>query len=510
MLTTGLLVDAAVNDTVGTPAIQGLVTQQAATRPSAAEESSSRSPTPSQSYSSTRCTAVSGRGCSHATSWGLDTMSRLPERGLNEEGMFLMAEQVRGEYGAQRYAAGLANAEADKDAWPSVVRANALKAEADEALDVATRTVAQLENLMGRERTQAEREAKRLWGEAMLAQVAWGNASIAVGAEEFDRVLAHTLEVDDHIDLEQFRQVADHPPFDSKFQAPIPQPGPLQAQAEPVFEPPTKPAGLAGVFGQRKYQERWAASRADFERRWMAWQADTAQLPTRQLEELQAHQVAESERKINLERDRVQYDRECEQRQRAVDQRNAELDDLIARYGRGEASAVQEYCSIVFEGSVYPEEFEPNAAFDYGQEHRELAVALELPAPEMIPAQRAFKYVKARDEIDETTLPVKDQRERYTNLICSIVLRTMHELWEADRAGHIDYMSVVAGVDHVDSATGLETRTPLIAVAVRREDFEELNLARVTPGETLKHFTAVLSKNAHALTPISVPDGVRG
>lgn len=126
MLTTGLLVDAAVNGTVGTPAIEGLVTQQAATRPSAAEESSSRSPTPSQSYSSTRCTAVSGRRCSHATSWGLDTMSRLPERGLNEEGMFLMAEQVRGEYGAQRYAAGLANAEADKDAWPSVVKAKGL------------------------------------------------------------------------------------------------------------------------------------------------------------------------------------------------------------------------------------------------------------------------------------------------------------------------------------------------------------------------------------------------
>lgn len=377
-----------------------------------------------------------------------------------------MSERNRGSFAAKRHAAALVRAEAEKDSWTSVQDVAELAIAADEAKQDAIDAATGINALMGRERAQAEREAKRLLDESMLAYVARGNAELAVVWEEFDRVLADTLAVDDHVDLDEFRQVAEHPAFQSEFAAPIPQPAPLQAPPEPVFEPPAKPAGLAGVFGQKKYQERWHASRADFERRWMEWQAETVQLPTRQLEQLQLHQAAEGERRAALERDRARYDKECALRQQEVDRQNSELDDLIARYSRGEASAVEEYCSIVFESSVYPKEFEPHADFTYEQQNRELSISLQLPAPDDLPTTRAFKYVKARGEIDETALPVKEQRERYANLIYSITLRTLHELWEADRTGHIDYVALVAGVDHVDQATGLETRTPLIAAAL--------------------------------------------
>lgn len=89
----------------------------------------------------------------------------------------------------------------------------------------------------------------------------------------------------------------------------------------------------------------------------------------------------------------------------------------------------------MFESSVYPEEFEPSAEFAYDEEGRELGVVLHLPSPDGIPNVRAFKYVKARDEITETELPQKDQRDRYASLIYSIVLRTLHEQFEAGRPG---------------------------------------------------------------------------
>ncbi|MGH3374983.1 MAG: hypothetical protein ACRDP6_09610, partial [Actinoallomurus sp.] len=95
-------------------------------------------------------------------------------------------------------------------------------------------------------------------------------------------------------------------------------------------------------------------------------------------------------------------------------------------------------------------------------------------------------------------------------LVHSIVLRTLHEVWESDRLGHVDTIALTAGVEHVDPATGRPTVTRLLALAAHRDVFESIDLAHVTPVETLKHLKAVVSKNPHALAPIDLPDGVRG
>jgi restriction system protein len=51
--------------------------------------------------------------------------------------------------------------------------------------------------------------------------------------------------------------------------------------------------------------------------------------------------------------------------------------------------------------------------------------------------------------------------------------------------------------------------TPLVAVAVDRSTFEDIDLRRVAPPETLRHLGAVVSKNPHAFTPIKLAPGVR-
>jgi restriction system protein len=135
---------------------------------------------------------------------------------------------------------------------------------------------------------------------------------------------------------------------------------------------------------------------------------------------------------------------------------------------------------------------------------------MRLPDPSSIPTVRAYKYVKARDEVSETAQTMKEQRERYNELVLNIVLRTLHEVWESDRLGHVETISLTAGVDHIDPATGRSKTTPLVAVAAHRGEFEALDLAHVTPVETLKHLKASVSKNPHALAPIDLSAGVRG
>lgn len=244
-----------------------------------------------------------------------------------------MAEQVRGPFARERHAVALEESLVEKAEWPSVREAARRKARVDEAKREAVRGQNAVLGKQGRERSQAEREAKRLHDEEMLAVVAYREARLGVTADEFDRVLAETLDVDDHVDLEDFRRVAVHPPFGSVFFAELPTPDPEQGSPEPVWVEPERPIGLVGLFGQRKYREQWSLVRTDFEQRWMAWQAEAAQLPARQLKQMREHHAAEAERQSRLAGDRARYDGECRLRQAVVDESNAALDDLIARHG---------------------------------------------------------------------------------------------------------------------------------------------------------------------------------
>ena len=53
-----------------------------------------------------------------------------------------------------------------------------------------------------RDRSRLEREAARLHSEAQVAEVERLNAELAHAFEEIDGILAATLAVDDHLDLE--------------------------------------------------------------------------------------------------------------------------------------------------------------------------------------------------------------------------------------------------------------------------------------------------------------------
>lgn len=128
----------------------------------------------------------------------------------------------------------------------------------------------------------------------------------------------------------------------------------------------------------------------------------------------------------------------------------------------------------------------------------------------MIPTTKTVRYVRASDDFAETKLPQKEVATRYANLVNNMTLRAAHEVWESDRTGKIDSISLVGGVNHVDPATGKDVFTKLIALAVSRADFLEIDLSRITPSETLKYLGAVVSKAPHRLTPIDDKKGVRG
>lgn len=416
----------------------------------------------------------------------------------------------RGFFAELQHQAAVADRERQRANAAAVRQAQRQQREAERARAAAERARTAAARADAKARAEAEREAKRLHVAAQEAQVEVMNAELASSLTDIDSVLSWTLGIDDHVDLEGLRQVAEHPPFASEHQAPIPPPPPLAASPEPVFVEPPAPTGIGAVFGKKKHAEAVEQARAAFAQQHAAWQAEAAAVPIRQLEQAKSHQAAETQRLAKLTADETAYRAECQQRQSQVDEENAQLDELIAGLQAGEKRAVEEYFGIVFGNSVYPDPVTLEVEHSYKPTEKELEVALGLPKPTDVPSVRTYRYVKARDEITETAQTVKEQRDRYANLVHSIVLRTLHEVWESDRLGHVETISLTAGVEHVDPATGRPTITPLAAVAAGRDDFESIDLAHVTPIETLKHLRAVVSKNPQALVPIDLHDGIRG
>lgn len=357
---------------------------------------------------------------------------------------------------------------------------------------------------------QSAREAKRLHMAAQEAEVESLNAQLKSQLSDLDDVLGFTLGVDDFVDLALLRQTAKHPEFTSQYATPIPAPTPIGAPPEPNRLILPAPTGMSAMFKKKKYGETVERAEGEYERKMDAWRAQAAAVPMRQLEQVNQHQAAEAERTAKFHADRARFDEECEQREAEVTDANARLAELIASHRVGQKDAVEEYFSIVFGNSVYPEGITVDFEQSYKPSDKELEVALSVPGPDQIPTARAYKYVKARDEITETSQTTKEQRDRYNALVNAIVLRTLHEVWEADRLRHVETISLVAAVEHIDRATGRRVATPVAAVAVPRSEFESLDLGHVTPAETLKHLKAVVSTNAHALKPVDLSAGVRG
>jgi restriction system protein len=383
---------------------------------------------------------------------------------------------------------------------------------AEQAQRQAERARAQALRAAAADQKRAEQESRRLHIEAMEAEAASMNAQLANDYDEIDSMLAATLTVDDFVDLEQLRAVPEHPPFKrTDLEQPIPPPPPIVSPPEPRYVEPQTPKGLSGMLGGKKrHAEAVAQARAAYASEHQAWQVAMSQVPSRQLQQMQAHQQQEQHRLDQLAKARKAYDLECQERQSVADAANQQLDKLIADLGNNVEAAVQEYVSIVLGNSVYPDCFAVEHEFEFDSGMRELSLTVAVPGPEELPNIKAYKYNKANDEITSSTLPQKDLKERYASAVHQVAIRTLHEVFEADRAGRIMTISASVGTESIDPATGQLKRTPLVAVAADRQSFMSFDLSRVVPLATLEHLNALVSKNPFGLVAIDESKGVRG
>jgi restriction system protein len=378
---------------------------------------------------------------------------------------------------------------------------------AELALKAAQRASAQAARASEADRKRLEREAAAAHVEARQAEVEELNAGLAEVYDEIDGLLAATLDVDDYVDLDTLRRTVEHPPFDRvDLETPVPPPPPIEEPVEPVLTPPETPKG---VFGKKKkLAEAVAAAEAAYAESHAAWEAEMASLPDRRRAAVDEHAAAERDRLAALATEKARYDEECAARDAEVAEHNRAIDRLVTNLGYGTVDAVQEYVSIVLSNSVYPDHFKVEHDFTFEPTTAELQMRALVPGPDKVPEIKAYKYTKASDEITTTPLAQKACKDRYAGAVHQVALRSMHEVFEADRRGLIRTISLEVGTETIDPATGKRAYVPFVAVAAERATFMEFDLSAVVPSATLDRLGAAVSKNPHGLSAVDV-SGVR-
>lgn len=305
-------------------------------------------------------------------------------------------------------------------------------------------------------------------------------------------VLSHTLAVDDTVDWESLKNHADYTkPQPHKPAVPqLPQ-KPQRSDATYQIKLSLVDEFLDNIIGSRRVERK---NKVDtrFKNDLAQWQKVRDHTAAEYNGQMDKYRAALSA----WEADRVAYLSERDEGNAAIDKRREE-------YSKAEPQAIIDYCYLVLAHSKYPDTFPQSYELAYNPGNKMLLVDYQLPPVSDIPTLREVKYVQARDDFTETHISQSQLNELYDCLLYQITLRTIHELYEADKMGALATIVFNGFVDSIDRATGREAHACVISLLANKEEFKEINLASIDPKACFKKLKGVGSSKLHSLTPVA-------
>ncbi len=305
------------------------------------------------------------------------------------------------------------------------------------------------------ELASAQREQHR-WRERAFARAAAAdrkNAALAAAIGSLGRLLHDALAVDAYIDLESQKEAPGIPAFEMT--------SPSRRSYLP--EPPSR-LGLLIPGKKRAHDQRYEAAEARYKR------------------DRQAFIAARNEHQARADRLRAE-----------ADARNDEIERYIQDFAAGQPSAIEEYFGLVLDNSEYPADFPNEAEVAFVAGAKRLRIKFDLPAIEVVPAAKAYKHDEIRDQITWVTRPRAERERLYEAALAQISLRTVHEVFTADRTNKIDSIAFEGYVDAINPSSGQPGRFCLVAFEITREQFEGLDFRQVEPLSCLKSLKARIS-----------------
>lgn len=331
----------------------------------------------------------------------------------------------------------------------------------------------------------ASREEKQRYIESRKTEVAELNREVALILKDLSATLANTLQIDDTIRFDDLKRNEDPPPL------------PAHPHLMPV-RPPDRDSFLYRVVPPTKFKSFLPGVKRRYEE----------QLNFAEEQYRAAVEVWKSEEKVranNLERHRSEHKSHTENFIADQKAHNSQVDQLKLDYMSGKVEVVEEYCQMVLEGSTYPDSFPQLFVLSYVPSSRQLVVEMMLPDVGVIPPVAEYSYVQKNDEVKERLRKPAETKTLYQDLIASIALRTIHELFESDQGNHIDVVCFNGNVEAINRMTGKTERKCLISVRTTKTEFTAIDLRYVNRILCLRNLGAQVSRDPHeavAVKPI--------
>lgn len=330
----------------------------------------------------------------------------------------------------------------------------------------------------GRAAVQDQKARDRLYAEERTREAAENTALLDQQVEVLQNVLAATLAVDDHLDLEALKAAPVIPAFDPAGvgSAPVAP----EASAFAVESPST----LGRVFAGAKHAARAQQVQAEYQKA------------------LDAHAVATQRHAERVNEARRRHDADVARQREEHRQHVEQVEQLQRGLAERQPDAVVRYLDLVLEAAQYPDGFPHSWRLAYASNSGHLTIDYELPGPDVVPTEKTYKYVKATDSVTASPRPAAQVRSLYTELLRQTALRVVHEVLEADRRALVHTVVLNGYVSGADPATGRQVRHCLVALATSRERFLDVDLSRVDTAACLAHLEARISKDPTKLQAV--------
>lgn len=319
-----------------------------------------------------------------------------------------------------------------------------------------------------------------------------------------ESLLKETLSVDDRVDWESLKDTTRFPEAKPRQAPPPKSPQVTPVPKQPVASDPEFVPRL-GFFDkllpsrkERKLQE----AREQFTQAHTHWRETAARAHEGDERAQQQHAEKLQHQKLLHERAVADWEHRRDQFQQSQAAGNDAIDTQRAAYESGNTDAIVEYCDMVLSASDYPDWFPKEWDLEYNGETKSLVVDYVLPAPDRLPTLKEVRYVASKNETTEAHITQSQAAQLYDSVLYQLVLRTIHELYEADVVEALQAITFNGWVTSIDRASGKETTACVLSVQAPRAEFLAINLAAVDPKACFRALKGVGSSKLHSLSAV--------
>lgn len=178
------------------------------------------------------------------------------------------------------------------------------------------------------------------------------------------------------------------------------------------------------------------------------------------------------------------------------------IDQKKLQYYDSNPEYIIEYCKIILNNSQYPVSFTKCFNIQYNKINQMLFIDYQLPHLDNIPKIGGVKYIITSDVFIDKNLSATELHKLYDSTIYQITLRTLSELFNADKIDAIRAIIFNGIITNTNQATGHQESKCIVSIQANKTEFLAINLSQVDPKACFKSLKGIGSAKLYTITPI--------